>query len=323
MARTDNLTNFLTDVSTAIKTKKGDNTPIKASNFDTEIANLPSGGGDTNYNVCFDASLGTNSIVKGITEINMIDTSNTTSFSEFFRYLENVVNFPAINTSKGTSFSYMFEGCKKMVESPYIDTSFGTNFTNMYRNCSVLKKIPLIDTSKGTSFSQMFAYDYKLTDVPALDTSLGTNFSQMFQNCEAMTEAPRLNTSKATNLSQIYSGCKGMKTMPELDCGSATNVYAMTINCSVLEHCGGFKDVGKAFSTTTSANNSNYSLSFTNTIMLTEESVINILNGLYDIKTKGCNVQKCTLGTNNLRRLTSEEGQQALANATEKGWTVS
>ena len=46
MARTDTLTNFLTDVATAIKTKKGDSTAILASNFDTEIANLPSGGAE-------------------------------------------------------------------------------------------------------------------------------------------------------------------------------------------------------------------------------------------------------------------------------------
>lgn len=43
MARIDSLTNFLTDIATAIKTKKGDDTPILASNFDTEITNLPSG----------------------------------------------------------------------------------------------------------------------------------------------------------------------------------------------------------------------------------------------------------------------------------------
>ena len=47
MARTNTLGNFLTDVATAIKTKKGDDTPILASDFDTEIENLPSGGGDT------------------------------------------------------------------------------------------------------------------------------------------------------------------------------------------------------------------------------------------------------------------------------------
>lgn len=46
MARTDTLINFLTDVAAAIKAKKGDDTAIPAANFDTEIANLPSGGGD-------------------------------------------------------------------------------------------------------------------------------------------------------------------------------------------------------------------------------------------------------------------------------------
>lgn len=45
MARTNTLTNYLTDVAQAIKNKKGDQTPIQASEFDTEIANLPSGGG--------------------------------------------------------------------------------------------------------------------------------------------------------------------------------------------------------------------------------------------------------------------------------------
>ena len=44
MARVNNLTNFLTDVATAIKTKKGSSTAIPAANFDTEILALPSQG---------------------------------------------------------------------------------------------------------------------------------------------------------------------------------------------------------------------------------------------------------------------------------------
>ena len=44
MARTDNLSNFLTDVAGAIKEKKGSETSIPAVNFDTEIRNLPSQG---------------------------------------------------------------------------------------------------------------------------------------------------------------------------------------------------------------------------------------------------------------------------------------
>jgi len=44
MARVNNLTDFLTDVATAIKTKKGSSTSIPAANFDTEILALPSQG---------------------------------------------------------------------------------------------------------------------------------------------------------------------------------------------------------------------------------------------------------------------------------------
>ena len=44
MARTDTLGNFLTDVADAIRAKKGTTDTIVASDFDTEITNLPSGG---------------------------------------------------------------------------------------------------------------------------------------------------------------------------------------------------------------------------------------------------------------------------------------
>lgn len=44
MARTNNLTDFLTDVSSAIKQKTGDDTPIPASEFDTEILSIETAG---------------------------------------------------------------------------------------------------------------------------------------------------------------------------------------------------------------------------------------------------------------------------------------
>lgn len=44
MARIDNLTNFLTDVATAIRTKKDSEATIAAEDFDTEILSLPSQG---------------------------------------------------------------------------------------------------------------------------------------------------------------------------------------------------------------------------------------------------------------------------------------
>ena len=46
---------------------------------------------------------------------------------------------------------------------------------------------------------------------------------------------------------------------------------------------------------------------------------MNIINGLYDIATKGCNTQSLTIGSTNVAKLTAEE----IAIATNKGWTVS
>lgn len=55
MARTNNLTNFLTDVASAIKTKTGDSTLIPASQFDTKIADITTGHLDnTEYNTAID-----------------------------------------------------------------------------------------------------------------------------------------------------------------------------------------------------------------------------------------------------------------------------
>lgn len=45
MARTDTLDNFLTDVANSIRTKKGTTNSIPASNFDTEIESIETGGG--------------------------------------------------------------------------------------------------------------------------------------------------------------------------------------------------------------------------------------------------------------------------------------
>lgn len=46
MARIDNLNNFLTDVATAIRNKKGTTANIPCANFDTEIASISGGGGE-------------------------------------------------------------------------------------------------------------------------------------------------------------------------------------------------------------------------------------------------------------------------------------
>lgn len=51
MARINNLTNFLNDVATAIKTKLGDNTSIPAAEFDSKIMEIETAGNYQNKSI--------------------------------------------------------------------------------------------------------------------------------------------------------------------------------------------------------------------------------------------------------------------------------
>ena len=68
-----------------------------------------------------------------------------------------------------------------------------------------------------------------------------------------------------------------------------------------------------------SENYSDYTFDLRRCPLLTHESLMNIINGLYDIKTAGVKPQQLILGSTNLAKLTSEE----IAIATNKGFSVS
>lgn len=156
----------------------------------------------------------------------------------------------------------------------------------------------LEQTSKLTSANGMF-YTYKGTLVKEIDTSNITSFNDFLYNCHSIKELPLLNFK------------------------SAKSIGSWAFYTTNLEKTAGLKDVGMAYETTKAENYSAYSIDFHFCTKLLEQSLINILNNLYDIKTKGCKPQKVVFGSTNLAKLTSEEGQQALSNAQAKGWTVS
>lgn len=56
MARTNSLTNFLNDIATAIKQKTGSETPILASEFDTEILNIETAGTYQSKSITIDSN---------------------------------------------------------------------------------------------------------------------------------------------------------------------------------------------------------------------------------------------------------------------------
>ena len=169
----------------------------------------------------------------------------------------------------------------------------------------------------------MFSNCTSLATIPQLDTSSVTNMNSMFSNCVHLATIPQLDTSSVTNMAYMFSDCARLATIPQLDGGKLTSVAYTFNNCKSLENFNGIINLGQAYLTTQNANYSNYKLILSNSTKLTEQSIINILNNLYDIATKGCNAQQVILGATNLAKLTSTEGQTALTNATAKGWTIS
>ena len=184
-----------------------------------------------------------------------------------------------------------------------------------------IKKMRSPLTIEGTSAEYMF-YNCPVNELPQLDTSNVTNMSHMFTICANLTTIPQINTSNVTNMSHMFSGCRKITTIPQLNGEKLINVYSNFHNCTSLENFNGLINLGQEFSTSQNANYYNYTLDLSSSTSLTEQSIINILNNLYDIATKGCKTQTVTLGATNLAKLTSTEGQQALASAQSKGWNV-
>lgn len=165
--------------------------------------------------------------------------------------------------------------------------------------------------------SYMFYNCYNLTSIPKLDTSKVTIMDYMFSHCTKLVSIPELDTSKVTNMNYMFYNCKKLVSVPELDASKVTGMYGMFANCSSLENFGGFKNLGEAYKVPGTANY--YKADLSSCPNLSHDSLMNVINNLYDIKTKGCNPQQLVLGSTNLEKLTEEE----IAMATNKGWNVS
>lgn len=224
---------------------------------------------------------------------------------------------------------YAYQGTDLDYETANLDTSNITEMNEMFRDCTKLTHLDLsnFDTSKVTNMHQMFYNCPQLTtlNLSGFDTSNVTTMYSMFYSCQSLTtlDLTGFDTSKVPNLYAMFNNCRKLRNIPKLNASNVINVKEFVYECRSLTDFGGLENLGQAYSTTTSANYSSYKLELSQNRGLTEQSLINVLNNLYDIKTKGCNPQQVVLGSYNLSKLTSEEGQQALSNAQAKGWTVS
>ena len=191
----------------------------------------------------------------------------------------------------------------------------GYNYT--WRDSFIKFRSPLI--VEGTNGRYMFN-DYAFDTAPELiGAEKLTSASEMFYGGNRLKYVQDFDTSNVIYMNSMFQYCSNLVTVPKLNASKVINVTNMFDNCSNLTNLGGLENLGQAYDTTKSANYSSYTLDLSTCKKLTHDSLMNVINNLYDIKSKGCNPQSLVLGSTNLSKLSSEE----IAIATEKGWNIS
>ena len=256
---------------------------------------------------------------KSLTTIPQLNTSKVYNMSNMFNGCTSLQTIPLLDTNRVSNMSSMFNGCYSLKTIPQLNTSNVTNMANMFSYCHSLKTIPLLDTSKVTDLSQMFNDCRSLQTIPLLDTSNATNFYACFWSNLALVTVPQLNTNKSTNMNYMFNDCRSLQTIPLLNANNVTTMSGMFTNCYSLKNFGGLQNIGQAYLTTQPANYNDYKLDLSSCTKLTHDSLINVINNLYDIATKGVKTQKLVLGSTNISKLSADE----IAIATNKGFSVS
>ena len=264
---------------------------------------------------------------------NFIGSKYAPRYISFYSYKgteldEEIAN---LDTSNITSMDYMFYKCLKLttLDLSNFDTSKVTSMNHMFDFCIKLTSLDLtnFNTSKVTDMNYMFGSCSQLTtlDLSSFNTSKVTEMSHMFNDCSSLTTlyVSNFDTSNVTNMNSIFNSCKKLTNISKLKANKIINISSFVYNCTSLTDFGGLENLGQSYSRTSSANYLGYKLDLSTCTALTEQSLINVLTNLYDIKTKGCKTQQVVLGSTNLAKLTSTEGQQALSQAQQFGWNIS
>lgn len=133
---------------------------------------------------------------------------------------------------------------------------------------------------------------------------------ETFSYCTSLTSIPQMDTKNVNTMMFMFNGCTSLTSIPLLDCSSVTNTYSPFGYTSLnkLTDLGGFKDLKVSWS-------SNFLDMVPNA---TVESLMNVINNLYDLTANGLSGKTLKFGTTNLNKLTDEQKAVAVA----KGWSL-
>ena len=240
MARIDTLGHFLTDVADAIREKKGTEETIVASDFDTEIENLPSGGGADLSDYFTDTVVG--------------NTNNRKSFpQQIIKQMDNI--------TIDTHGEYSLFNCSNLVSATNIKVS--SNITSLlaaFQNCTSLKNVSIDIYGQGarvTSLNYMFQHCSSLVNAPNLEFTWAYSIDYMFSGCTSLINLGVYNFSYVRSATGIFNNCTNL-TNDSLNNLLATCISGTNINNKTLTYLFGNQDMSQYYPASTIQSLPNY-----------------------------------------------------------------
>jgi hypothetical protein len=198
MAKNDNLTDFLTDVADAIRTKKGTTALINPQNFSSEIASIESGGG-------------------GGADNGFLGVATLREEKVFGAY-----NFKTLIINDGVEEIATFALYRCMATEIILPNSVVTIGQNAFYNCLNLKSINLPDNI--TILPNQCFFGCEALETVILPENLKTINTACFRGCTLLKKVvfKSIITTITTN---VFYGCSSLE---ELDFSACTKVPSVS-----------------------------------------------------------------------------------------------
>lgn len=274
-------------------------------------------------------------------KINSLSFGSVTTTANMFNNCYNLKEAPLFNTTNCTRMDYMFVNCSSLESVPSYDMGNVTQANYMFDGCISLENVPMLNTVKCTNMQNMFRNCKRLTSVPQLDFSAVASTAYMFYGCGSLEEVGNMsfpNIQSTGNVTYMFASCSSLKRVGNLDFHYTPNINSLFNGSTNLESIGTItaplitSTVNSFFSTANKLTdfggiqnlkmNWNDSSGLVKCPNLTHQSLINVLNGLYDFtgagQTPSSTQGKLKLGTANYNKLSAED----IAIGTNKGWAI-
>ena len=299
--------------------------PLTSRDALVEVKQLPTDA--HNFNSCFSGAKN----LQKVTARNLVFSNNGIK-SMFYNCssLKEIVGLETWDVSEVSDLGSLFGNCSALEYANVKDWYTGncSNFFNLFFNCKNLKDLDVSqwNTKNAINMQTMFSGCESLTslDLEKWTTPKITFMNSMFSGCINLEEILNINnitTDKVTLMNSMFSKCKSLESLDlsSFNAGATTNMDYIFQECDSLTNLIAMTNIKE-------------NISVENSIDLTVDSMMSIINNLVDIT----EIEKwmATLpskdqeplplsrvfkvGPNNLVKLSAAQ----IKVATDKGWSV-